>query len=315
MRASENANVTNGRRGFTLVELLVVIGIIALLISILLPSLSRAREQASKVKCLSNLRQIGLAVIMYTNENKGYFPAAARGDLPHAEDFIYWQSSSANAAATTKRQGTEVPGGGGAVIPTTAQQDQNLGALVKYMGTQFTAGPWTCPSDSSATSRVSNGSTFRYPYSYTMNYVLSCYISTDDAAAYAYMNSTTPKMARILHSSEVIMMQEESALTIDDGSTILVGFNGGAALVNNVPTGAVPGGLSGVSNPKGSDWVAVRHDPQARNPDYVYTLPKDKDSIPDSAGKGNVLFCDGHADFVSRDYAQAVNQRHWDPTK
>lgn len=60
--------------GFTLVELLVVIGIMALLISILLPALTRAREQANLVACSSNMRQLGLALRFYATAHKDYLP-------------------------------------------------------------------------------------------------------------------------------------------------------------------------------------------------------------------------------------------------
>ncbi len=103
--------VRNCRKGFTLIELLVVVAIISLLMSILLPSLSKAREQSKLVACASNLRQLSMAMEIYADSNSGYYLAVV---------------DSATSAP---------------LINSPAE------VLSEYMSGDYTSRVWRCPAD------------------------------------------------------------------------------------------------------------------------------------------------------------------------
>jgi prepilin-type N-terminal cleavage/methylation domain-containing protein/prepilin-type processing-associated H-X9-DG protein len=129
------------RRAFTLVELLVVIGIIAVLVSLLLPALNKAREHANAVSCMSNLQQLGLTLQMYRNDFHDYVPAEVGTSATNPA--VYWSDNYMNAETNWANSNDISYYSGGFNVQLQAYMARDLGGR-KY---NFKSPLYLCPAD------------------------------------------------------------------------------------------------------------------------------------------------------------------------
>jgi len=169
---------------FTLVELLVVIGVIAIVIALVFPSFARAREQARRVQCASNIRQVTMATLMYAGQNGGVMPQPA--NLPARRyDWIYW--------------------GGG---PKNLDLSESM--IAPYLGRPVNPAVLRCPSDAWEDRAA-------WPTPYLYSYTINRFMSSIGPESVVRTQPETMRLQRVRMSSEKILFVEEDVSTMEDG--------------------------------------------------------------------------------------------------
>jgi prepilin-type N-terminal cleavage/methylation domain-containing protein/prepilin-type processing-associated H-X9-DG protein len=299
--ARRDARGDRRSRGFTLMEMLIVIGIVALLLALVVTGITKARSMANRTECISNLKTIGAAIHQYLIDNNDTFPLAASYKGHKDGDFLYWQSTT---------------------LPTGSQFVVDLigsGGIGKYISGLDDASPsglraLRCPVDERLDAQQFLSTVHPpYPAGYPFSYVISAFMVSGNYPDYGPDLTTVVRtMSRVKDASSKIMAYEEDSRTINDGVGSLEAVDTSTA--NGTPL------LT-------TNLLSCRHDIREPLTTQSMTNPPDPDApiavtiarngppqilqMNHMSATGNVLFADGHAGSVDRAFAHV--KAHYAP--